>query len=80
MMVFIAVLGICWLLCCGLLGMSVCMGVLREMCLGVGWLRAVMASVVDVDASFGILNSMIPSHSDVVYESRFCGCVELWKI
>ena len=38
-----------------------CRGVLNEMCLGVGWLRAVMASMADVDASFRILNSMIPS-------------------
>ena len=26
-----------------------CSGVLEEMCLGVGWLRVVIASMVDVD-------------------------------
>ena len=38
-----------------------------------------MVCMVDVDASFGILNSMIPSLSDDTYESRFYCCVELWK-
>ena len=53
--------------------------VLNKMCLGLGWLRAVMVSMVDVDASFGILNSMIPSLSDTACKSRFCGHVESWK-
>ena len=51
---------------------------LNKMCLGVGWLRDIMASMVDVDASFGILNLTIPNLSDAAYESRFSGCVELW--
>ena len=54
-----------------------CRGVLNETCLGVGWLKDVMVSMADVDASFGILNSMIPSLSDAAYDSRFCGHVEL---
>ena len=56
-----------------------CRGVLNQICLGVGWLRVAMASMVDVDALFGILNSTIPSLSDAAYESRCCGCMDLWK-
>ena len=56
-----------------------CRGVLNEMCLGVEWLRPVMASMVEVEDLFGILNLMIPSLSDVAHEGSFCGHVESWK-
>ena len=46
---------------------------LNKTCLGVAWLRVVMAFMVNVDALFGILNSTVPSFSDAVYGSRFCG-------
>ena len=39
--------------------MFVCKGVLNDTCLGAGWLKGVMASSADVDASLGILHLTI---------------------
>ena len=61
------------------LGCLCVMGVLNEKCLGAGWFRPVMTSMVDVDTSFGILNLIIPSPPDAAYGSRLCGHVKSWK-
>ena len=59
--------------------MSVYIDMLNKTCLVAGWLRVVMISMVDADALFGILNSMIPSFSDARYESGVCGHVKSGK-
>ena len=47
-MVFKTDLSESWLLFCGVLKASVCIGELKDMCLG--WSSCVMASMTDVDA------------------------------
>ena len=64
--------------CCGVLGASVFSGELKETCLY--WLSCVMASMTDVDASFGTLNSIIPRCINAKYEGRFVGCVVSLKM
>ena len=51
-----------------------CRAMLNDTCLG-DWLRVVLASRADAEASFRILNSMMPNLSDVVYD-RILGYVQ----
>ena len=64
----------CWLLFCGVMGVSDCNRELKMTCLG--WLMFVMASMTEEEgASFGTLNSMMPKCVDVGQERRFSGLV-----